>query len=79
MIGFHATADDSTPLEVDTDELEGAGWFGLEEVRAAAKVPGSTLKHDPGLAVLLPPKGVIARELIDSWLERQPARLVAVK
>lgn len=77
MIGFHATADDTMPLSVDTDELVSAGWFDREQVMAATQVPGAimnatvaeaALQENPSLEVLIPPKGVLARSLIDAWL-----------
>jgi len=78
MIGFTGTADDTSPLNVDTDELVSAGWFEKADVRKAATVEGATmqlavaeaaLQKDPSLPLLIPPKGVIARKLIDQWLE----------
>jgi NAD+ diphosphatase len=80
MIGFLATADDTTPLNIDTKELVSAQWFDKDQVRAATTVPGATMQHavaeatlnaNPDLPLLLPPKGVIARKLIDTWLEQQ--------
>lgn len=77
MIGFIATADDSLPLNVDTRELVDARWFNRSDVEKAATVPGATmqkevaqaaLRNDPSLPLLIPPKGVIARKLIDQWL-----------
>jgi NADH pyrophosphatase NudC (nudix superfamily) len=81
MIGFTATADDTAPLTVDPNELEHAAWFSKADVALAARVPGSTMQRsvaeaavrdDPTLPLLIPPKGVIARKLIDSWLEDRP-------
>lgn len=77
MIGFRATADDSLPLTLEEDEIVSAGWFERIQVMAAAKVPGAVmnkdvaeaaLSRDPSLDLLIPPKGVLARVLIDSWL-----------
>jgi NAD+ diphosphatase len=79
MIGFvaHAT-DDTTPLVIDRNELVSAGWFDREQVRAASKIPGAVMNHDiavtaleenPSLDLLIPPRGVLARSLIDHWLE----------
>jgi hypothetical protein len=48
-------------------------------VEKAATVPGATMQkevandalmRDPTLPLLIPPKGVIARKLIDQWLEK---------
>jgi len=81
MIGFTATADSSKPLNVDPEELEEARWFHKDEVRAAAAVEGATMRTEvakaaieanPGLTLLIPPKGVIARKLIDTWLDKLP-------
>ena len=77
MIGFLATADDSLPLNVDTKELVDARWFQRSDVEKAATIHGATmqkevaqaaLRRDPSLPLLIPPKGVIARKLIDQWL-----------
>merc|ERR1712194_881612 len=78
MIAFTATADDSQPLIIDKNELVDAKWFDRKDVLAATKVEGATLQHnvandaltsDPTLNLLIPPKRVIARTLIDTWLE----------
>lgn len=78
MIGFAATADDTTPLVVDENELEHAAWFPKSDVTKAAAIPGATMKrevveealrNDPSLPLLIPSKGVIARKLIDLWLD----------
>jgi NAD+ diphosphatase len=77
MIGFTATADDTVPLNIDTVELVSARWFDKSEVIKAASVEGPTMQHpvaeaalknDPTLPLIIPPKGVIARKLIDKWL-----------
>ena len=78
MIGFLCKADDKLPLNVDTDELVEAGWFDRDEVRRAASVVGPVMREDvarraleadPDLTLLIPPRGVLARTLIDKWLE----------
>lgn len=78
MIGFSATADDSKEIVVDDKEIESARWFDRSEVARAAAVPGATMQTavaeeairlDPSIPLLIPPKGVIARRLIDLWLE----------
>jgi NAD+ diphosphatase len=77
MIGFTAYADCSQELKVDTKELISAGWFSKADVARAAEVEGPTMKReiaeealrkDPTLPLLIPPKGVIARKLLDKWL-----------
>ena len=83
MIAFRATADDdinTMPIQIDTDELVSAAWFDKEDVMAASKVPGAVMDHaiaeqalsrNPSLRLLIPPKGVVARTLVDHWLEDQ--------
>jgi len=77
MLGFMATADSTQPLNIDVNEIEDAQWFDKEDVIKAAMVSGPTMKKevaeaamvsDPTLKLLIPPKGVIARRLIDEWL-----------
>ena len=81
MIGFMATADSSQPLNIDEDEIVSARLFSVEEVRAAAAIEGATMRKgvakaaveaNPDIPLLLPPKGVIARRLIDNWLDKRP-------
>ena len=81
MIGFMATADASQTLNIDEDEIVSARWYDVGEVRAAAAVEGATMRKEvakaaieanPDLSLLIPPKGVIARRLIDNWLEKIP-------
>jgi NAD+ diphosphatase len=54
MVGFHATADSSQPVQV-TGELEDARWFTREEL----------LKGPP----ILPPSQSISYRLITTWLQ----------
>lgn len=77
MVAFSATADATQPLNIDTDELVEARWFDRDEVLKATTVEGpvmqpdvakTALENDPDLPLLIPPKKVIARKLIDSWL-----------
>ena len=77
MIAFTATADDAQPLDIDTDEIVSARWFDKGEVLAATKVEGAVMEHgaakaaleaNPDLTLLVPPKRVIARTLIDNFL-----------
>jgi NADH pyrophosphatase NudC (nudix superfamily)/nicotinamide mononucleotide (NMN) deamidase PncC len=79
MLGFLATADESQKLNIDTDELVAAQWFDKAQVQAATTVPGPVMQHDvaaaaikanPSLEILIPPKGVLARTLLDAWLHR---------
>uniref|UniRef100_A0A7S1BU07 NAD(+) diphosphatase n=1 Tax=Corethron hystrix TaxID=216773 RepID=A0A7S1BU07_9STRA len=80
MIGFTATADATTPLVLEEEEIVSAGWFDRDQVMRAAKVEGATmqpavaakaLEDDPDLELLIPPQGVIARKLIDTWLAKK--------
>lgn len=79
MIAFTATADETQPLNIDENELVEAKWFDKKDVVAATKVEGAVMQHevakaaleaDPTLPLLVPPKRVIARTLIDTWLEK---------
>ena len=81
MIGFMATADSTQPLKIDEDEIVEGRWFHKDEVRAAAAVEGATMRKEvaaaaieasPDLPLLIPPQGVIARKLIDTWLNTLP-------
>ena len=78
MIGFIARADESQDISIDPTEIAEARWFDRAEVQAATKVEGPVMQHeaakaaidaDPSLPLLIPPRGVLARTLIDSWLE----------
>jgi NAD+ diphosphatase len=78
MVGFMAVADCSQELTIDTKELITARWFDRSDVQRAAAIPGRTMERsvaeaaiqgDPSLPLLIPPKGVIARTLLDKWLE----------
>ena len=77
MIAFTATADDKQTLNIDENELVEAKWFNRHEVSEATKVTGAVMQHDvaktalkenPTIQLLIPPKKVIARKLIDEWL-----------
>lgn len=91
MVAFRAEADHEAPLNVDAAELEAARWFDRAEVARAAELsttmdPDATRRivaEHPDLRCLVPPRGVIARTLIDAWLaetdgrEPPPTRSVA--
>ena len=77
MVAFMTTANCRQSLNIDTKELVEAHWFTKDQVLKAAQVPGATmqkavaekaLKDYPSLELLIPPKGVIARTLLDEWL-----------
>mmetsp|Transcript_15320 Transcript_15320/g.43167 ORF Transcript_15320/g.43167 Transcript_15320/m.43167 type:complete len:81 (+) Transcript_15320:2-244(+) len=78
MIGFGATADENLPLCIDENELVSASWFDKSVVEKAATVRGAVmnkdvaeqaLQADASLQLLVPPTGVLARTLIDNWLQ----------
>jgi NAD+ diphosphatase len=78
MIAFRATADEDQTIELDPDEIVSASWFDKRQVGEAARIPGAVMDRDvanrasaenPSLDVMIPPKGVVARTLIDDWLE----------
>jgi len=79
MIAFTATADDQQLLDIDHEEIQSAKWFDRREVQAASRIQGAVMQHEvakaaleanPGLTLLIPPKQVVARMLIDTWLEK---------
>ena len=70
------TADCDQELVLD-DELLEARWWDRSAVRKACGVPGAVMSPDvakeafatdPSLELLVPPKKVVARELIGAWL-----------
>ena len=76
MVAFRATADCDQELVLD-DELLEARWWDRSAVRKACGVPGAVMspdvakeafETDPSLELLVPPKKVVARELIEAWL-----------
>jgi NAD+ diphosphatase len=78
MIAFTCTADSSQTLSIDREEIVSASWFDRAQVRQAATVEGATmqaevakaaLEANPGLELLIPPKQVVARTLIDYWID----------
>jgi NAD+ diphosphatase len=62
MMGFVSEAL-TDELTVDTSELEDAQWFTRAEVEAIAR--GEEVR---GMKLHLPPKGVVARYVIEHWL-----------
>ena len=61
MLGFHATTS-QTELNVDTDELETAQWFGREELLEARALGRRGFPA-------FPPSVAISRRLLDDWLD----------
>jgi cysteinyl-tRNA synthetase len=79
MVGFLAVADDSQGLNLDSNEIVSARWFDRNEVVAATQVEGPVMQPevakaafaaDPTLKLLVPPRGVLARTLLETWLHR---------
>ena len=79
MIGFTVTADETQPLNIDMNELVSAEWFDRAQVQVATTVPGAVMQHEvaaaaiaanPRLELLIPPKGVLARTLLETWLRK---------
>mgnify|MGYP005695078977 CR=1 FL=1 len=90
MIAFTAKADETQPFTIDTNELIDAKWFSREDVlNAASKIQEDSsvgnvmsseqakivLNNNPSLSLLIPPKRVIARTLIDEWLYNTPNKV----
>ena len=80
MIAFRASADADAPLVLDEEEILEARWFDRDAVRQACTVPGAVMRKDvaakafaddPSLALLVPPKNVVARDLIEKWLHEE--------
>ena len=85
MIGFHAKTHEADGLEtihIDPKELVDARWFEKEDVYLAARDTdrmGAVLDRQVVEAqkangnwkrnLLVPSKGVLARTLVDHWLE----------
>ena len=77
MIGFIAQADENQEFNIDPHEIVEARWFDRGQVQAATAVEGPVMQHqvaqaainaNPSLDLLIPPRGVLARKLIDTWL-----------
>lgn len=78
MIGFIAQADENQKLSIDPNEIVEARWFNRSEVHAAGQIEGPVMQHEaamaaiaanPSLNLLIPPRGVLARKLIETWLK----------
>jgi NAD+ diphosphatase len=83
MLGFRATAT-GMAIDVDEDELAGAAWFEKAVVERSGavvdlerrsvldeEVARKVLEREEDLDVLIPPQGVLARRLIDDWLQQR--------
>lgn len=81
MVAFMGVADSEAPLDVDANELEAAAWFDRADVQRAADVStgavmdpttaAQLLEAHPDVPLLVPPPGVVARTLIDTFLLKQ--------
>ncbi|XP_027712924.1 nucleoside diphosphate-linked moiety X motif 13 isoform X2 [Vombatus ursinus] len=73
MMACHATVGPGqTEIHVNSQELESAGWFSLEEVATALRRKGSpSSEQDGALPFWLPPKVAIAHQLIWEWVQKQ--------
>lgn len=83
MIGMTAsTSDGLSPIRIDPDEIVDAQWFEEEAVYKAARdtdmigavmdprfVAENQAKGEWNGNLLVPSKGVVARTLVDHWLE----------
>lgn len=82
MIGFHAkthSVDGLSSINIDPKELVDARWFEKEDVYLAARntdmldrqivVEGQQANGNWTGSLLVPSKGVLARTLVDHWLE----------
>jgi NAD+ diphosphatase len=81
MAAFIATADHEAALNIDREELVSARWYDRSQVAAALTVESAVMDHmvaqavldeRPELELLVPPPNVVARELIEAWLESPP-------
>jgi len=70
MLGFIARARPDAPRA--NEELEAAGWFGAEEVRAGLARDWSEADRD-GEGIVLPAPLSIARHVIQTWLDGRDA------
>lgn len=70
MLGFIARARADVPQV--GEELEAADWFGVEAIRAGLARDWSEAERE-GEGIVLPAPLSIARHVIQSWLDGQPA------
>ncbi len=70
MVGFHAVADPDQPFSFNDGEIAEAAWFTRDEVRAALGVGDWSSAAASASKLLLPGSISIAREIIESWAER---------
>ncbi len=70
MVGFHAVADPGQEFSFNDGEIAEAQWFTRDEVRAALNVGDWSSAAASQSKLLLPGSVSIAREIIESWAER---------
>ncbi len=70
MVGFHAIADADQEFSFNDGEIAEAHWFTRNEVRAALAVGDWSSAAASQSKLLLPGSISIAREIIESWAER---------
>ncbi|MGV0837496.1 NAD(+) diphosphatase [Mycolicibacterium thermoresistibile] len=68
MVGFHAIGDPEQPFSFNDGEIVEAAWFTRAEVRTA--LAAGDWSSDSSSRLLLPGSISIAREIIESWAER---------
>ena len=85
MIGMRAKSlENLAPIDIDPNEIVDAKWFDKETVYQAARdsdLMGAVLERevveerqvngDWSGKLLIPSKGVLARTLVDDWLESE--------
>lgn len=65
----------SFQISMNSQELEAARWFGLEEVVEGLKREPRSSKQDNGSFLpWFPPKQAIAHQLICEWVKEQTSR-----
>ncbi|KAM4702856.1 NAD(P)H pyrophosphatase NUDT13, mitochondrial [Rhinophrynus dorsalis] len=75
MVACQATVQQEE-INLNTQELESARWFSLEEVEEALRRPYVPYKQEDGtMPVWVPPKWAIAHHLIQEWVEEQKTLL----
>jgi len=71
MIGCHAVVDGDEALDIDTEELEDAKWFPVEDIkRSLIEIKKDPMKVMQKQQFFVPPRGTVAHSLIDSWISQ---------
>ncbi|XP_077206552.1 NAD(P)H pyrophosphatase NUDT13, mitochondrial isoform X1 [Paroedura picta] len=73
MIACHATVcPQQSKISINSQELEAAKWFSLEEVeQALRRAPKPSQEDDDSHSFWVPPKQAIAHRLIQEWVKKQ--------